>query len=203
MKILYVRISTVEQNSERQSVDSENYDLLIEDKCSGAIPFFERVGGKRIKDLVEKNNSLSLTVHQIDRLGRNLIDILNTIAYFNDKKVNINFIKQGLQTLNEDGSINDISKMVISILGVVAEMERKLIRERQLEGIAIAKAKGVYKGRLKGSKENLLQFLNKPKNKKALDLIKKGYKNVEVAKIVGIHPNTVTKIKKLTRDLEV
>ncbi|GGE27537.1 recombinase family protein [Psychroflexus planctonicus] len=201
MKILYVRISTVEQNSERQSIDSENYDLLIEDKCSGAIPFFDRVGGKRIKDLVEKDNSLSLTVHQIDRLGRNLIDILNTIAYFNNKRVNINFFKQGLQTLNEDGSINDISKMVISILGVVAEMERKLIRERQLEGIAIAKAKGVYKGRLKGSKENLQQFLNKPKNKKALGLIEKGYKNVEVAKIVGIHYNTVTKIKRFTKSV--
>jgi DNA invertase Pin-like site-specific DNA recombinase len=111
--------------------------------------------------------------------------------------VNIEFKKQGLRTLNDDGSENDISKMVISILGVVAEMERKMIRERQLEGIAIAKANGKYKGRNKGTKENQIAFLNKEKNKKALEYLSKGYKQIEVAKIVGLHPNTVSKINKL------
>ena len=105
---------------------------------------------KKILELAEKGVVDEIIVHEIDRLGRNLLDILKTIAFFNTKKVNIEFKKQGLRTLNEDGTENDISKMVISILGVVAEMERKMIRERQLEGIAIAKANGVYKGRKKG-----------------------------------------------------
>ena len=87
--------------------------------------------------------------------------------------------------------------MVISILGVVAEMERKMIRERHLEGIAIAKANGVYKGRNKGTKETTLNFLGKQKNKKALEYLNKGYKQIEVAKIVGLHPNTVSKINKM------
>jgi DNA invertase Pin-like site-specific DNA recombinase len=91
--------------------------------------------------------------------------------------------------------------MVISILGVVAEMERKMIRERQLEGIAIAKANGVYKGRNKGTKENQLDFLNKEKNKKALDYLSKGYKQIEVAKIIGLHPNTISKINKIRLQL--
>ncbi|MBZ9779847.1 recombinase family protein [Psychroflexus sp. CAK8W] len=197
MKVLYTRTSTVEQNSERQSIKSLDHDLLVEDKCSGAIPFFDREGGGRIFSLLESKELNELVVHQIDRLGRNLMDILTTIKVFNEKKVNIHFVQQGLRTLNDDGSENDISKMVISILGVVAEMERKMIRERQLEGIAIAKAKGKYQGRSKGTSEDLVRFLNKPKNKKAIELIKKGYKNIEVSKVVGLHLNTITKIKKI------
>jgi len=201
MTILYTRTSTIEQNSERQLINKKDYNILIQDKCSGTIPFFERNGGNRILKLSEENKALSITVHAIDRLGRNLLDILNTINYFTKKKVNIYFKQQGLHTLDEEGNENPISKMIISILGVVAEMERKQIRERQLEGIAIAKAKGIYKGRNKGTKESALKFLNKDKNKKALDLLNKDYKNVEVAKIVGIHPNTVVKIKKTNKKI--
>ena len=80
-------------------------------------------------------------------------------------------------------------------------MERKQIRERQLEGIAIAKAKGVYKGRNKGTKESTLDFLTKEKNKKALDYLNKGYKQTEIAKITGLHANTVSKINKLNNTL--
>ncbi len=201
MNVLYIRTSTLEQNSERQSINARDYDLLIEDKCSGTVPFFQREGGSKIQVLLNSGKLNELMVHEIDRLGRTLLNILETIKLFNAKKVNIHFVRQGLRTLNDDGSENDISKMVISILGVVAEMERKMIRERQLEGIAIAKAKGVYKGRVKGTKENILNFLDKEKNKKALDLLNKGYKNIEVAKIIGIHPNTVVKIKKLNKKI--
>ena len=197
MKVLYIRTSTLEQNSIRQKQNTDETCKIIEDKCSGAIPFFDREGGKKIFELTKKGIIDELIVHEIDRLGRNLIDILKTIAYFNIQKVNIEFKKQGLRTLNEDGTENDISKMVISILGVVAEMERKMIRERQLEGIAIAKANNVYKGRNKGTKESALYFLGKEKNKKALEYLNKGYKQIEVAKIVGLHPNTVSKINKM------
>lgn len=199
MKVLYIRTSTIEQNSIRQKQNKDETCKIIEDKCSGAIPFFEREGGKKILELTEKGVVDEIIVHEIDRLGRNLLDILKTIAFFNTKKVNIEFKKQGLRTLNEDGSENDISKMVISILGVVAEMERKMIRERQLEGIAIAKANGKYKGRNKGTKESTLQFLEKAKNKKALKLLNEGQKQINVAKILGLHPNTVSKINKLNK----
>ena len=197
MNILYIRTSTVEQNSERQSVNKKDYNLLIEDKCSGTIPFFERSGGKKIMKLLSNDSIKSLTVHTIDRLGRNLLDILNTIKQFTEHKVNIYFKQQGLNTLDGDGNESPMSKMIISILGVVAEMERKQTRERQLEGIAIAKAKGVYKGRNKGTAESVLDFLNKEKNKKAIDYLNKGYKQTEIAKITGLHPNTVSKINKL------
>ncbi|NDA63226.1 MAG: recombinase family protein [Chitinophagia bacterium] len=149
------------------------------------------------KKLVEKGALTSLGVWQIDRLGRDLRDIINTIHYFVEKKISINFISQGLTTLDENGKENPISKMMISILGIVGEMERVQIKERQLEGIKIAKLKGAYTGRKKGSKETTLDFLSKEKNKKAVDYLKKGYKVTEVAKLTELNINTVSKIKKL------
>lgn len=197
MNILYTRISTLEQKNDRQVQKAKDYDFVIEDKCSGATPFFERDGGKRIEKMVSKNQVTKISVHQIDRLGRNLLDILNTIAFFNKKGICIHFIQQGIKTLNDDGTENPISKMIISILGVVAEMERNLIKERQAEGVAIAKANGVYKGRSKGTTLSNLDFLNKPKVKKAIEYLNTGMNGVEVQKLVGLHPNTISKIRKI------
>ena len=196
MNILYTRISTIEQKNDRQVKNAKDFDFVIEDKCSGATPFFERDGGKRIAKMVSKNEVTKISVHSIDRLGRDLLDVLNSISFFNQKGICIQFIQQGLRTLDDNNKENPISKMIISILGVVAEMERNQIRERQLEGIAIAKAKGIYKGRAKGSTLSNLDFLNKPKVKKAIDLIEKGYKQSEIAVIAKLHPNTLSKIKK-------
>jgi DNA invertase Pin-like site-specific DNA recombinase len=197
MKVLYVRCSTLDQKTDRQRVSEKDFDLVIEDKCSGAIPFFDREGGKEVKKLTDEGVITNLSIFSIDRAGRDLRDIINTIHYFTTKGICINFISQGLSTLNLEGKENAISKLMISILGTVSEMERNQLRERQLDGIRIAKMKKVYKGRKKGSKEDRLSFLSKEKNKKALELLKKGYKAIEISKIVDVHINTVTKIKRL------
>lgn len=198
MRILYARTSTFSQSTDRQRVFEKNYDLVVEDKCSGVIPFFEREGGRRISTFLEKGVVSSISVWEIDRLGRSLHDILNVVSKFTSLQIPIEFINQGLRTIDENGSENPISKMIISILGVVGEMERTMIKERQREGIELAKLKkNVYLGRKIGSNEDVLDFLSKSKNKAALGFLKKGYKNSEVSKIVGLHPNTITKIKKL------
>lgn len=196
MKVLYVRTSVIEGNTSRQRVNEDEFDLVIEDKVSGATEFGSRSGGSQIMELLRKGLISELSVWQIDRFGRSLVSIVNTIQEFTQRGVCINFISQGLKTLNPDGTENPVSKLVINILGVVSEMERNLIKERQLQGITIAKANGVYKGRKKGTQEDVLSFLSKPKNKKAVELLKKGYKPVEVSKIVGLHLNTLTKIRK-------
>ncbi len=197
MKVLYCRVSSLDQKTDRQKVNEKDYQLVIEDKCSGSVPFFERAGGKEIKDLIEKGILKSLSAISIDRIGRDLRDIINTIHFFNQHRICIHFISQGLSTLDDNGKENPISKMIISILGVVAEMNRSQIRENQMQGIRLGKLRGIYKGRVKGSKEDTLAFLSKEKNKKALEYLKKGYKGVEAAKLSGVHLNTVTKIKKL------
>lgn len=196
MKVLYTRVSSVGQNIERQKVNNEDFDFLVEDRVSGAIPFFEREGGKKIKKLVDDGFLTELNVWSIDRFSRDLRSILETIEYFDDKNIPIKFINQGIQTLNEDGTKNHIASLIINILGSIAQMSRLQSKEAQLEGIQLAKARGVYKGRANGTSEDTLTFLSKPKNKKAIDLIKKGYKNIEISRIVGLHPNTITKIRK-------
>lgn len=203
MKVCYVRVSHIDQKTDRQRVNEKDFDLVIEDKCSGAIPFFEREGGKEIKKLVDNGIIKNLSVLQIDRLGRDLRDIINTIHYFNENKITIYFVAQGLKTLDDNGKENPISKMIISILGVVSEMERTQLKERQFEGIRIAKLKGVYKGRKAGSNEDILTFLNKEKNKKAVEYMKKNYKNTEISKITGLHINTLTKIKSYLKKVEL
>jgi len=198
MKVLYTRVSTIDQKTDRQRINENDFKLVVEDKCSGAIPFFEREGGKEIAKLIDNGIITCLSVWTIDRLGRNLRDILNTIHVFTEKNIPIIFLNQGLRTIDENGKENPIAKLMISILGTVGEMERSQIRERQREGVRIAKLKGnVYLGRKTGTKEDVLKFLEKPQNKKALDYIKKGYKLNEAAQLAGVHINTVTKIKKL------
>jgi DNA invertase Pin-like site-specific DNA recombinase len=197
MNILYTRISTVDQKTDRQRVNEKDFKLVIEDKCSGAIPFFEREGGKEILKYVDQGLLTTLAVWEIDRLGRNLRDILNTIHFFTEKMIPIHFLNQGLKTLDDSGRENTISKLMISILGIVGEMERNQIKERQKEGIRIAKLKGLYKGRMPGYKEDVRTFLSKPKNQKVIDLLKKGLNGRDAAAAAKVHYNTVTKIKKL------
>lgn len=197
MKILYVRVSAADQKLDRQKVNEKDFDFIIEDKCSGAISFFERDGGKKILTLIKKKGISSLSVVSIDRLGRNLKDILNTIDFFTDRQIPISFLSQGLTTLDSQGKENNVCTLMINILASVAQMERSQIRERQLEGISVAKAKGAYLGRKKGTREDTLKFLSKDSNKKALKYIKDGYPLNEVAKITGLHPNTITKVKRL------
>ena len=197
MNILYVRISSLDQKTDRQKVNEKDFNLVVEDRVSGSVPFFERQGGKRILELVEKNEVNELSVWQIDRLGRDVRDIVNTIHFFTEKKICISFISQGLKTLNVDKSENPISKMIINILVIVSEIERNQILERQRQGIELAKSKGVYKGRKKGTQEDTLSFLSKPKNKKVIELLRKGYKSKDISTLIGVHINTITKIKKV------
>ena len=196
ISILYTRVSTLDQRTDRQRVNEKDYDLVVEDKCSGAIPFFQRPGGKEIMGYIEKGIVAKISAITIDRLGRDMLDILNTLSFLNQKMIPVYFINQSLTTINEDGKENPITKLIISILATISEMERSQIRERQLEGIKLAKARGVYAGRKQGTKEDILKFLSKPKNKKAIEYLRRGMSNTEAAKLAGVHINTMTKIKK-------
>ena len=198
MKVLYVRVSSVfGQNTDRQKINEKEFDLVVEDKCSGSIPFFNREGGKKILTLIEKGMVDSISCHSIDRCGRDLLDILSVIRFMNEKLIPMIFIQQGLITIDDEGKENAISKMMISILGTIAELNRKQIKEAQMEGIALAKLRNVYKGRRKGAKSDIQKWIQKPKIAKTIEYLKKGYKAKEISRIVGIHVNTITKIKKL------
>ena len=194
MHILYTRVSTESQNSDRQKQIDNKIDKIIEDHCSGTIPFFDRPEAKRIKKLIDKDVIDSMTVHSVDRLGRNLIDGINTIEFFNEKGIPIHIEDMGLTTL-VNGKMNPYVEMIISVRLAFAKMERETIRERQMQGIRLAKKRGVYKGRQKGSVEGRAKFL--AKYQEELEQLKRGLKVKEVAALTGTHTNTIYKVRSM------
>lgn len=135
----YVRVSTAEQNTERQ-LDGVGCDRIFTDKASGkdtSRPELERA-------LAYVRDGDTLVVHSMDRLARNLDDLRRLVRNLNAKGVQVRFIKESLTFAGED---SPVAMLMLSMMGAFAEFERSLIRERQREGIALAKARGVYKGR--------------------------------------------------------
>ena len=193
-KARYNRISSPNQNIERQLVRNHPDEIIYNDVISGAVAFKEREQGKALMDAIDNGEINFVSVAAVDRLGRNLYDVLTTLEYFNYKNVILRVDNLGLESM-VDGKPNQVFKLIISVLGNVAEMERNNLRERQLEGIKIAKAKGVYKGRERGSSMSDEAFLNKHKS-----VVKEVNKHPnlsirKLAKITGVSVGTVQNVK--------
>ena len=188
----YIRVSTPEQNTSRQ----EDGLIPIVDICSGSIPFEDREGGEALMKRTQLGYVKSISVQSIDRLGRNTLDILTTIKWFTRQQVNIISQKEGLQTLLEDGTENPTAKLMIGILGTLAEFELSRIKERQAEGIKKAKERGVYKtngGNRK--KETKTKFLSKSKNALCLKELQRGNSVRRAALLSGVSLMTAHKVK--------
>jgi DNA invertase Pin-like site-specific DNA recombinase len=138
-RIGYVRVSSIDQNTARQ-LDGVELDKVFTDKASGKDT--NRPQLKAALDYLRDGDVL--VVHSMDRLARNISDLLNTVQTLNDRGVVVEFVKEGLTFTGDDSAI---SKLMLTIMGGVAEFERAMIRERQLEGIAKAKQAGKYRGR--------------------------------------------------------
>lgn len=196
--VKYVRVSTLEQKTDRQTKNITMNAQVYTDRCSGSVPFAKREFGRVLMDEVLEGFISEVHVHSIDRLGRNTIDIMQTIQIMTENGVNVISEKEGLRTLNADGSENPTAKLLIGILGTLAEFERERIKERQREGIAIAREKGNYSqnGRKQGaqvlSDEQMLT-----KHKKAVRELLKGNSIRVTAKLSGTSPATVQKVKNI------
>lgn len=140
----YARVSSADQNLARQleQLKSENTDKIFEDKASGATT--KRPAFQQMMEYVREGDTI--VVCSMDRLARNLTDLLNTTKELQAKGVSIRFLKESI-LLDASGSDAAMTKLLMSMLGAVAEFERSMIRERQREGIELAKKRGVYKGR--------------------------------------------------------
>lgn len=203
----YSRVSTIGQNSSRQlenfrtfgHVSNENVFI---DKVQGNIPFFERLEAIRLFETItlEKGEPTTLVIDSIDRLGRNLLDILKTIEVFNSNRVNIKSLKEGFETLLPDGKENAMARIVCSVMGSIAQMERERIKARTTEGIAIAKASGKYKGRKVGSiqsKERLLL-----RYEIIVKKLKKGITVRDISAMTNKSTATIMKVKKAIQSKE-
>lgn len=139
MRVSYTRVSTVDQNTDRQAI--EGVERTFEDKASGGTT--DRPALKECLDFVREGDTVA--IWSIDRLARSLKDLQELIERFNAKGVTVEFISEGLTfSANAD---DPFARLQFQMMGAFAEFERALIRKRQREGIAKAKEKGVYRGR--------------------------------------------------------
>jgi DNA invertase Pin-like site-specific DNA recombinase len=140
-KVGYIRVSTFDQNTQRQ-LDGVTLDRVFTDKASGKDTHRPQLQAA----LNHVRAGDTLVVHSMDRLARNVEDMLRLIRELNDKGVSIEFIKENMAF--KAGNEDPRSTLMFTMLSAFAQFERALIKERQREGIALAKAKGnVYKGR--------------------------------------------------------
>lgn len=194
MKVKYIRVSTLEQNIERQQKNENDFDKIYIDKVSGATSFFDRPEGSKLINEIDKGNISEVHVISVDRVGRNILDILTVCEFLNNNNVNLYVENIGMYSL-VDGKPNPIFKMIISVLGNVSEMERNNMLERQRQGIEIAKAKGKYTGRLYGSKMSDEAFLNK--YKKVKQELENGESLRRASKLGGCSLGTAQKVNRL------
>ena len=135
----YIRVSSSDQNSDRQLVGIP-VDVTFEDKASG-----KDTNRPALNDMLRHVRAGdTVYVHSLDRLGRDLVDLHTVIRNLTGRGVEVRFVSEGLVF---NGSNDAMADLMLGLLGAVAQFERTKIRERQAEGIAQAKRRGVYKGR--------------------------------------------------------
>jgi DNA invertase Pin-like site-specific DNA recombinase len=140
-RIGYIRVSSLDQNAERQ-LDGIPLEKVFADKASGKDT--NRPQLQAALNHIRPGDTL--VVHSMDRLARNVEDMLRLVREMNDRGVSVEFIKENMSFTA--GSDDPRSILMFTMLSAFAQFERSLIKERQREGIALAKAKGtVYKGR--------------------------------------------------------
>lgn len=183
----YKRVSTVDQNTERQLADLDiHFEKVFEDKASGKDT--HRPELKRMIEHLREGDTLY--IHSLDRLARNLVDLQKTVDLLTTKGVEIHFVKEGL-IFGKNSQQAALNKLMFQMLGAFAEFERNLIKERQREGIEQAKKRGAYKGRKPIDNELF---------KKTLELVHNGMKTTEAIKETGIKPATYYRYLKQRRE---
>lgn len=175
MRVGYIRVSTIDQHTDRQLAAIPT-DQVFTDKASAKDT--DRPQLNELLRFVRAGDTV--IVHSMDRLARNLDDLLRIVRTLTNKGVNVEFIKEHLTFTGED---SPMANLMLSVMGAFAEFERALIRERQAEGIAKAKQRGAYKGRKKSLAENQIHAL--------IDRAASGEAKTSLAKEFGISRETV------------
>jgi DNA invertase Pin-like site-specific DNA recombinase len=160
----YIRVSTPEQNPDRQ-LEGLSLDKKFIDTASGKD--LKRPQLEAMLSYIREDDTV--VVHSMDRLARNVSDLRRIVSQCTQNQITVRFLKEGLSFTGED---SPMSNLLLSVMGGIAEFERSLIRERQAEGIALAKKKGLYRGRKKSLSSEQVVYLKQGvaqnKNKSSL-----------------------------------
>lgn len=176
----YIRVSTADQNTSRQEEQLQGYQLdeVFTDYASGKDTSRPQLQAA-LKHLRKGD---TLIVHSMDRLARNLDDLRRIVKELTGKGIAVRFLKDNLTFTGDD---SPMATLMLSVMGAFAEFERSLIRERQREGIELAKSRGAYAGRKPTlSAEKIAELLTRDKAN--------GHKNrAALARYFGISRETL------------
>ena len=197
MKVKYNRTSTIQQEGKRFDLDKNEYDLTLFDKgVSGKIPFSERTEGNKLTQLVNEGKVSDVVVEELSRLGRNTIDTLTTLKFFEDNGVNVIVKSMGNLQSMVNGKKNPIWNLITSVMSSLYELERENILERTEMGRKMYVMNGGKLGRKVGTTENRSDFLKKEKTQKIISLLEKGKSVRDISGRLGVSTKTVVKVRK-------
>jgi len=174
-KIAYIRVSSIDQNPDRQ-LEGLKVDKSFIDYSSGKDT--NRPKFKLMMEYIREDDIIF--VHSMDRMSRNVKDLLKTIDEITYKKATVFFVKENLKFSGDDSSI---SRLLLVMLGAVAEFELSIIRERQREAIDLAKKAGKYKGGVKKLNSEKIEILK--------DRLKSSDSKDKIAKELGVSRKTI------------
>jgi len=201
--LIYSRVSSQSQENKRQIIElkkiAEEKGWMIkrtfQEKISGTINSDARPEFNAMVKYINDNNIHIVMVSEVSRVGRRVVDILNSVEMLHTKDVGV-YIKQFNILTLQDGKENQSANMLLQMFSIGSQMENDLRKIRQKEGIALAKINGKYRGRKVGAKSNPSDLLLKYKD--VVDLISKSDLSLRrISEISGRSINTVRKVKKM------
>jgi DNA invertase Pin-like site-specific DNA recombinase len=202
MRVKYNRVSTQIQSGNRFEADTEKYDLTLLDKISGTVPFKDRPQAKILIDQIESGLVKEVIVEELSRLGRHTGDCITTLEWMDEKGVNVFVRNLGVQS-RPNGKKNPIWNVITSVISSLYALELDSIKERTSVGRQIYVQKGGILGRKVGSTLSDRDFIEKPKAKKILEYLEKGWTLREIAKQVDASTKTVMKVKSTATKLQM
>ncbi|MBD5331050.1 MAG: recombinase family protein [Bacteroides sp.] len=204
--VIYARVSTSSQDYDRQLHDLREYALRqgyeivkeFSEKISGAKKVEERQALKELLDFISKTKIDKILIYECSRLSRRAVDFLQLIENFNERKISVFILQNGLETMLPNGEVNPIATLVLGILAQFNTMERGLIRSRMQSGYTNYRANGGKVGRKDGYCKPIESY--KEEYAEELRLLKRGYSLRNISKITGTSVTTIRKVADLIRN---
>lgn len=201
--VIYSRVSTSCQDFTRQTEELKDYsekmrfDVLgvFEEKVSGGKKNEERPELMKMIDFVKSNQVDKVLCWELSRLGRNTIEVLQTIKLLSENKISLFIKNYNIETLDDKGEVNPMSQFMIQILTSVSEMERTTIRQRMKSGYDSYRKRGGKVGRKDGFRKNTSQLMEEHKD--VVKLLRQGYSIRKTMKLTDKSSGTVQKMKRL------
>tara|TARA_B100001027_G_scaffold207403_1_gene171790 strand:+ start:72 stop:677 length:606 start_codon:yes stop_codon:yes gene_type:complete len=195
--VIITYLQTINDSQAQMLINKENSYV---DLCSSVIPFEKRDKGSLILALIGQKKISKLIVKNISMLGRNQINVLNTIDFLINNNVCLVSQSEQLETMDEYGRVKQDTILFLSMFRSLANMEYKNRKESHRYGIQQAKDLGRYKGVGGRQIESIEEFFEKPKNVNILRHLKRGESIRRTAKLVGASPGLVQKVKRWAQD---